>query len=478
MRKNTAVWMVLLLAVAGYLRLWNLGAKSLWADEAISAALASATRADFWRIVLHREANMAFYYLLLRIWNVVGSSEFALRSLSVLAGVLAVPLLYGLGCQVFDPRTGRISALFLALSPLHIAYSQEARSYGFLILFSVLATSLLLMCCEKPAKSWYLYIVASVVGLYSHVMFGLTLIGHSSAVGFSSELRTRSRNFLAALGAVAVLALPLAYWLFAQGSHLGWIKESPIQLLAAFFSGLAGPKGKALLLAYVLLIACGLLLAKPSLPNRGSRVLWASLWAPVLLTCAMSWRIPFLVPRYLSACLPPFLLLAARGAALLPNRWWLLSGLGIMVSLSLQQDFLYQRLRADSFYSDDWRGAVHSLMLRTEPGDSLLFPYAFERVPAQYYLNREAAAGRQHLEVLFPAGSVPQLLSAEMPELGAEGLQSLASRTGRVWTLSAIAPNEHLQRVELGLQRHCVREVEEHFGSVRLERKLCRPELR
>ena len=478
MRKNNIAWTISLVAVAVYLRFWNLGAKSLWADEAISAALATATRADFWRFIAHREANMMFYCVVLRMWNLVGDSEFALRSLSVAAGLLSVPLLYGVGRQVFDERTGRIAALLIALSPLHVAYSQEARSYSFLIFFSILVTFLLLKCCEKNATSWFFYAVTSVLGLYSHVMFGLTLIGHAAAVGFSSELRTRYRNFLWALGSVAVLSFPLAYSVFTQGSHLGWVKESPTRLLAEFFSGLAGPSGNALLLAYGLLIACNLLLTDKGSSTWGSRVLWASFLIPLVLAWAVSWRIPFLVPRYLCACLPPFLLLAARGVALLPNRLWFLPGLGILVSLSLQQDFLYQRLRADVSYSDDWRGAVHSLVLRTEPGDSLLFPYAFERVPVQYYFNREAAAGRKDIEVLFPTGSVPQLLSAEMPELGAERLESLASRTGHVWTLSAIAPNEHIRRVNLGFQRHCIQDVEEGFGSVRLERMLCKPEIR
>lgn len=87
MRKNNIAWTISLVAVAVYLRFWNLGAKSLWADEAISAALATATRADFWRIIAHREANMMFYCVVLRMWNLVGDSEFALRSLSVAAGL-------------------------------------------------------------------------------------------------------------------------------------------------------------------------------------------------------------------------------------------------------------------------------------------------------------------------------------------------------------------------------------------------------
>ena len=239
---------------------------------------------------------MMFYCVVLRMWNLVGDSEFALRSLSVAAGLLSVPLLYGVGRQVFDERTGRIAALLIALSPLHVAYSQEARSYSFLIFFSILVTFLLLKCCEKNATSWFFYAVTSVLGLYSHVMFGLTLIGHAAAVGFSSELRTRYRNFLWALGSVAVLSFPLAYSVFTQGSHLGWVKESPTRLLAEFFSGLAGPSGNALLLAYGLLIACNLLLTDKGSSTWGSRVLWASFLIPLVLAWAVSWRIPFLVP--------------------------------------------------------------------------------------------------------------------------------------------------------------------------------------
>ena len=49
---------------------------------------------------------MALYYVLLRGWIHLGDSEFMVRALSVLMGVLTIPAIYYLGKQLFDRPTG------------------------------------------------------------------------------------------------------------------------------------------------------------------------------------------------------------------------------------------------------------------------------------------------------------------------------------------------------------------------------------
>jgi len=54
-------------------------------------------------------------------------SEAALRSLSLLAGLISIYLLYLLGRALLGAGVGLISAALLALSPFALYYSQEAR---------------------------------------------------------------------------------------------------------------------------------------------------------------------------------------------------------------------------------------------------------------------------------------------------------------------------------------------------------------
>lgn len=94
--------------VGAFFRIYHLGTQSLWLDEAFSVSvskmgllqLIQATAAD---------TNPPFYYIVLHYWmSVFGDSEFAVRLLSALFGLLAIPLIYLVGRQLFDEE-GRAS---------------------------------------------------------------------------------------------------------------------------------------------------------------------------------------------------------------------------------------------------------------------------------------------------------------------------------------------------------------------------------
>jgi len=81
-------------------------------------------------------------YLLLHAWiQLFGDDEPVVRSLSVLFGVLAVPLIYGVAWQLLRRRlAGLLAALLLAVSPLHIWYGQETRMYALLTFLCLLSS--------------------------------------------------------------------------------------------------------------------------------------------------------------------------------------------------------------------------------------------------------------------------------------------------------------------------------------------------
>src|SRR5439155_226245 len=91
-----------ILILAALLRLLQLRSESLWWDEAVTVAIVRLDWEAFWKVLSHFEANMGLYYCLLRLWVNLGESEFVLRSLSALTGVLAVGLVYVLGspCRI------------------------------------------------------------------------------------------------------------------------------------------------------------------------------------------------------------------------------------------------------------------------------------------------------------------------------------------------------------------------------------------
>ncbi len=136
-----AAFAILLTVIGLVLRLVGLGARPLWFDEAISAVYA---RQD-WSGLLALNAgdnHPPGYYALLKVWlSLFGSSEVALRLLSVLPGTAAIWLVWLVG-QRFFPENCSIAltaTAISALSPFQIYFSQEVRNYSFMLAAVLLA---------------------------------------------------------------------------------------------------------------------------------------------------------------------------------------------------------------------------------------------------------------------------------------------------------------------------------------------------
>ena len=97
------IWFGVVLFIATLLRTYKLGSKSFWLDEAASSMLARSDWHTFLNALVHRQANMTLYYLVLRGWIHLGNSETSVRLLSVLFGVASIPLMYQLATYIFWP---------------------------------------------------------------------------------------------------------------------------------------------------------------------------------------------------------------------------------------------------------------------------------------------------------------------------------------------------------------------------------------
>ncbi|HSQ38718.1 MAG TPA: glycosyltransferase family 39 protein, partial [Anaerolineales bacterium] len=142
--KFVAALVVILLLATG-LRFYRLDAQSFWNDEGNTARLVERPVA----LIIEGAAGDIHppgYYLLLHVWRAfTGESEFALRAFSALCGVLTVAVTAAIGYRVGGRRTALAAALFVAVHPLSVYYSQEARMYALLGLASVLT----LLCSLK-----------------------------------------------------------------------------------------------------------------------------------------------------------------------------------------------------------------------------------------------------------------------------------------------------------------------------------------
>ncbi|MDQ7850715.1 MAG: glycosyltransferase family 39 protein, partial [Armatimonadota bacterium] len=103
---------VLLLALV--LRLYALEAKSLSFDELYSFFVARHTLSGITRLIGQHDTHPPLYYATLRLWMAaVGSSEVALRLLSILGGLTTVFLTYLVAARLASPAVGLIAALIV-----------------------------------------------------------------------------------------------------------------------------------------------------------------------------------------------------------------------------------------------------------------------------------------------------------------------------------------------------------------------------
>ncbi len=141
---RTILLVLTLLAFA--LRVFQLGVQAIWWDESLS--LYRATR-DLPTILANTiliqnvptiDLQPPLYFIVLHfLVGALGTTEFALRFLTVFANVATIPLLYALGARWLDARAGLLAATLGALSPFYIAYAQEARPYAVVLFWSLLA---------------------------------------------------------------------------------------------------------------------------------------------------------------------------------------------------------------------------------------------------------------------------------------------------------------------------------------------------
>ncbi len=136
------------------IRLCGLNGECLWWDEFITL-VQSTTYASIEDLVLtvsQVDPHPPGYYVLMYIWvKIFGASDTVLRGFSALTGTLAIPLIYLLANRLF-PGPGpkpMFAGLWLALSPMHFWYSQEARNYSLII--TMMLTALLFMSFAFPA---------------------------------------------------------------------------------------------------------------------------------------------------------------------------------------------------------------------------------------------------------------------------------------------------------------------------------------
>ena len=198
---------VTLIAIGAALRLIGYNRLSMWLDEGFSLLYSKQEWASAAGLNGFYSPHPPLYFLSTKIFNLVLPDVWAGRTLSVLCGVLALPVFFLLARRLLDPVAAVIATGVFALSPIHIYYSQEARMYSMVVL-SVTASFLALIAFEQSRRlGWAaLYGVSLAVAVWADYSSLFVLAPQALVLAVFVWRDWRKMLPLVAAGGIAVLA--------------------------------------------------------------------------------------------------------------------------------------------------------------------------------------------------------------------------------------------------------------------------------
>ena len=268
--RQTALWICAWFMIALSLRLTHLTAPSLWMDEVATVLFSlgnsshiiplnevisieqllrplqvtpSATAMDVVASLLAEDNHPPTYFVIAHTWMHLFhrpdgyASVWAARSLPAIFGALGVPAMYLLTWTTFQNRTiGLLCAALVAVSPLDVFLSQEARHYTLAILMVMASLTCFALSAraltQKKTISWttgLIWILINALSMSVHYFCGITLLAEALALSLLLIQQCRSdalawrqahwlRIYIVAVGTLASVVIWLPILLNFYGS--------------------------------------------------------------------------------------------------------------------------------------------------------------------------------------------------------------------------------------------------------------------
>jgi mannosyltransferase len=434
---GTAGILLLILVSGALLRLAGLGQWSLWIDELHTLYVAG--EASLTKTGIPADQHPPLYHLFMQVWLHGGQREFWLRLPSAITGIVAIWMAWRIGVALEWPQFGLLAAALLALSPILIWYSRDARMYGPASLFWFISIYFYVQLLRR--RRWldvFGLAAATAAGLYTAYPTLALWLGQAMLLAtflpFQKERWSLLRRWSAAQ--LLIILAFAAWWPFLQlqlqrSSTFDWRLPAALQAEAAgnagslrftiltFLSRLnfSGTLEDTLRLglvaagfAVVVIMAASLCLYRwPSLLTRLKRTL--PLLAVMLVVVFVALTIAGAVPRGLSirrqllVFWPPLLLLGTWAILFLrrPSLTAAILILTLVLAFTTAFGKPYQ----------DWRGAALLVAEQAQPDDLLWLSPVWVNTAFDYYYEGEVpykgvkpeSLAREWQSLPLPAGA-------------------------------------------------------------------------
>jgi hypothetical protein len=232
---------VALTALAGYERLPRLDRPGLWLDEILAVLRAGASPLSTAWTSGPDPQHGPLYHGILALAGAVAPSDAAYRLPFALLGTLTVPVLFAFAAECAGAAAAILAAGLLAVSPMHVYLSREARPYALLLF--LLALALLAASRQQSARrsrGWPILFAGSVAGLVLASSQGIwfALVPAVFLVGRRWKDRCVVATAVFSFAGASLLFLALYAPLLARSPDVGGAPAVTGRLVAGMFNAL------------------------------------------------------------------------------------------------------------------------------------------------------------------------------------------------------------------------------------------------
>jgi 4-amino-4-deoxy-L-arabinose transferase-like glycosyltransferase len=484
LRRQLFPLLVGLFWLAFALRLVTLATQELRGDEGFSYQFAILPAAEIIpALAIEGDPHSPLHYLILHAWmQLAGDSEFAMRFISVVPSLLALPLMFQLGRHLAGRESGLLLALLLAVSQSQVWIGQDLRNhYTLVVFFTLLATLILLRALERNGGRWWaVYAAVAALAVYSHYYGIFALLAHGVYVvvvsGTTRPLQQQGRlrqwrllrNWLAAGLAAAAIFAP---WLLLTASQLTrqHLYDPSAPELARYLTavGLELTVGSAfvhwlgpwIFLITLLLVGAGARTLLRDRPAWGAMlVTWLSL--ALLVIFLVRFRRWIFNDYYLTVAAPAWWLLAYTGLRQLGRRhgrWGQSAATLILATWLVANGAGLARYYTDPVYNRTIGYGALAAHVASERGDNDILIINFPDPALQYYLR----------DIPIAQTMQPAMSNVSQSETEA-ALAEIAAGYDRLWFVPANSNWDPENIAFRWLDYHNLKEHEVDYGKLSL----------
>ena len=378
--------------------------------------------------ILHTVAldvHVPLYHLLLHFWLLIfGEHISSARILSLVFFIASLPFFYLLARQVLSRKWSLFSLILFSFSPFMLWYSNIARMYSLLALFTTISQYLFLRIM-RTNKGWRKYGLSSVIGAYSHYFFSFVLAAEGLYLLYNRKRfapGSVKRLILVAILVVLALAPWLVYFFILGAAHnTRPLLATPstvdfFNVYSQFLFGFQDTFINTIILSlWPLLMLIGFLALRRNQSVTPEISFIATMaFLPVITAFVLSLVIsPFFLSRYLISAVAPLLILTVWLISYYPT--YLRAAIIVLICIITIGANIEQAINPNNPLKENYRSAVSYINHHIHPQDGVIISTPFTIYPFEYYYRGGAPIYTLPLWKRVGSGSIPAFQSKTLP---------------------------------------------------------------